>query len=71
MSELKEIRNTTLCYPESETWYICWDDYRTEIKVYGSILDYQCYETPYTQVDYYDNEEDWSKILSDNGITIS
>ena len=72
MSELKEIRNTNLCYPESETWFICWDDDRTKIRVYGSILDYQCLETPYTQVDYYGNEQDWSNILLDNGVnTIS
>ncbi len=68
MSELKELRNTKLCYPSQETWFICWDGNRTQIKAYGSILPSQCMETQFVQIDYYDNEQDWAKVLLDNDI---
>ena len=68
MAELKELKNTIVCYPVPETWFICWDNNRTEIKAYGSILPTQCMETHWIQIDYYDNEQDWAKVLLNNGI---
>ena len=63
-----ELKNTSICYPTNETWFICWDNTRTEIKAFGSILTDQCLETPWIEIDYYDNEEQWAEILIENGI---
>ena len=65
---MKELKNTSVCYPTNEIWFICWDNNRTEIKAYGSILPTQCLETPWVEIDYYDNEEQWAEILIENGI---
>jgi len=63
MGELKELRNTKLCYPSQETWFICWSDDRVVITAYGSVLETQCMESKYCQVDYYTSEEDWNEII--------
>jgi len=68
MAELKKLKNTIVCYPVPETWFICWDNDRKQIKAYGSILPTQCMETKFVQIDYYDKELDWSKVLLKNGI---
>ena len=62
------MKNTKLCYPDAETWFICWDNTRTSITAYGSILPTQCMETPWAEVDYYLNESDWIEVLIANGI---
>jgi len=59
---------TKLCYPAVETWFICWDENRIEIKAYGSITPEQCLETAWNQVDYYIVESEWLTILLENGI---
>jgi hypothetical protein len=68
MSGLKNLQNTNICHPEQETWFICWDDTRENIMAYGSIIPTQCMDTPWTQVDYYDDEAEWAAILLENGI---
>ena len=65
---MEELKNTIICYPTNETWFICWDSNRTQLKAYSSILPTQCMETPFVQIDYYDNEEDWAKVLLNKGI---
>jgi len=65
---LAELGNTKICYPENETWFICWDNTRENVMAYGSVLPTQCMETPWEQVDYYDNEAEWAAILLENGI---
>ena len=65
---LGELKNTKICYPAVETWFIAWDDSRDNVMAYGSILPTQCMETPWTQVDYYDDEAEWAAILLENGI---
>ena len=69
MATILELKNTKICYPTNEVWFICWDDNRTNITAYGSILPTQCMDSPWNQVDYYDNEASWLKVLLDNGIT--
>jgi len=59
---------TELKYPEVETWFICWDNERTEIIGYGSILPTQCMQTAWVEVDYYTDETVWLAILLENGI---
>jgi len=65
MSNLSE---NGLSHPLVETWFICWDSGRTEIKSYGSILPTQCMVTPWVEIDYYTSEEDWLAILPLNEI---
>jgi len=68
MSGLKNLKNTKICYPANETWFIIWDDTRENIIAYESILPTQCMETPWTQIDYYDDRAEWAAILLENGI---
>ncbi len=68
MADLQNLKNTKICYPPEEIWFICWDNTRENIMAYGSILPTQCMETPWTEVDYYDNEIEWIDVLLDNGI---
>lgn len=62
------MKETKLCYPTVETWFTSWEDTRTTIKSYGSILPTQCMETPYKEVDYYIDETQWLVVLMANGI---
>ena len=55
-------------YPTQETFFICWDDLRTEIKVHSSVLPTQCMETKFTEVDYYIDKQQWVDVLLENGI---
>jgi len=64
----KKLKNTNICYPKQETWFICWGDKRDKIKAYGSINTDQCMETYWNEVDYYLDEAEWLKILLQNGI---
>ena len=57
-----------LKHPEVETWFISWNNERTEINAYGSILPSQCMETFWDEVDYYIDELVWIAILLENGI---
>ena len=54
-------------YPEQLTYYICWDDSRSEIKSYSSINTDQCFETYWDVVDYYTDKSQWEIILTNNG----
>jgi len=58
----------TLCYPAVTTWFICWDDLRTEVKAYGEIDTDQCMDTAWTEIDMYTDEAIWEAILLENGI---
>lgn len=62
---------TELINPEKETWFIVWDDGRLEVLSYGSVLPIQVMKTKWDEVDFYNNENDYLKILSDSGITIT
>lgn len=65
---MEDLKITELCYPKQKTWFICWEDTRSEIKAYGFIDKNQCLETPWSEVDYYTDEAEWLKILIENGI---
>ena len=67
MPELTNLQNTKICYPANETWFICWDNTRENIMAYGSILPTQCMETPWTQIDYYDDRAECTAILLEKG----
>jgi len=63
-----DLRNTNICYPKQETWFICWGDKRDKIKAYGSINTDQCMDSYWVEVDYYLDEEKWLEVLIENGI---
>ena len=68
MSGLKNLQNTNICYPEQETWFICWDNTRENIMAYGSNLPTQCMETHWVEIDYFLTEAEWLEVLLENGI---
>jgi hypothetical protein len=57
-----------LSYPDVKTFYICFNNERSEIKSYGSISPQQCFATNWIEIDYYTNKTEWTKILLQNGI---
>ena len=65
---MEDLRNTNICYPTKETYFIGWNDDRTTIFIYGSILPSQCFETKIEEIDFYTKEIEWINILIDNGI---
>ena len=58
-------------YPEQLTYYICWDDSRSELKVYGSVNTNQVLTSPWNVVDFYTDKSQWRTILVNNGIDAS
>ena len=56
-----------LVHPEQTTYFICWDNSRSEIKSYSSINTDQCFETYWDVVDYYTDKSQWETILTNNG----
>jgi hypothetical protein len=65
MSNLKTSR---LDYPPVETWFIGWDNNRTEIHTYDSVTPTQTMTSPWDEMDYYIDEAEWLKVLLENGI---
>mgnify|MGYP003136446505 FL=1 len=55
-------------YPEQLTYYICWDDSRSELKTYGSVNTNQVLTSPWNIVDFYTDKSSWRTILVNNGI---
>ena len=65
---MENLRNTEICYPEVITYFIAWNDDRSDIMSYGIIETFQCMDTKWDEVDFYTDELEWAKILIDNGI---
>ena len=63
MTETTKISN-----PTNEQWFICWDNKRSKITVYGSVIPNQYMETPFIEIDTYESESEWEEILLENGI---
>ena len=62
--------NVRLSKPSEKTWFIAWDDERTEIKTYGSCDVTQTLRSPWSEIDFYTDEDEWKKILEDNNIVL-
>lgn len=62
------LRNTGVCYPTEDTYFIGWNDDRTELITYGTITPKQCMETKLNEVDFYTNEAEYFGVLIENGI---
>ena len=57
-----------LVQPEQITYFICWDDSRSEVKSYSSINTNQTFETYWSVVDYYTDISQWKTVLINNGV---
>jgi hypothetical protein len=62
--------NVKLSQPSEKTWYIAWDDERTEIKTYGACDITQTLRSPWSEIDFYTDEDEWKKVLEDNNIVL-
>ena len=58
-------------YPEQLTYYVCWDDSRSELKTYGTVNTNQVLTSPWNVVDFYTDKSSWRTILVNNGIDAS
>lgn len=58
----------TLSFPTTTTYYICWNDLRTEIQNYGDIQTNQSFKTKFSEVDLYTDKNKWDAILIKKGI---
>jgi len=63
-------KRVDLCYPEQETYFICWDNERQNIKSYDSVTPIQCLGTKWDEIDYYIVKDLWLEVLNNNGIDI-
>jgi len=54
-------------YPEVKTYYICFDDERTEVKSYGWVETNQVFETIWI-FDSFIDEAEWIAELAEHGI---
>lgn len=57
-----------LCYPEQETWFICWNNERENIIAYDSVTPAQCLGTKWGEIDYYIVKDLWLEVLNNNDI---
>ena len=55
-------------YPKETTYFIGWNDTRTEIVANGEIEPTQVMETKLVEVDFYTDEEIYNSVLEANGI---
>ena len=62
---------TKLVHPEQLTYFICWDDSRSELKTYGSVNTNQVLTSPWNVVDFYTDKSQWRTILVNNGVDAS
>ena len=58
-----------LVQPEQITYFICWDDSRSEIKSFSVINTNQTLETYWDVVDYYTDKSQWETVLLNNGVS--
>ena len=59
---------TKLEFPKVDTYFIAWNNDRTEIQANNLILTTQVMETPCNELDYFTDEKEYLKILINNGI---
>tara|TARA_Y100001937_G_scaffold33410_1_gene47666 strand:+ start:15144 stop:15365 length:222 start_codon:yes stop_codon:yes gene_type:complete len=62
--------NVILSKPSEKTWFIGWDGERTEVKTYGVCDVTQTLRSPWSEMDFYTDEDEWKKALEDNGIEL-
>jgi len=61
-------KRVAISNPDEQTWFICWDDTRSNLMSYGSVLPTQAMEAMWEEVDWFTQESTWLAELSENGI---
>tara|TARA_R110000851_G_scaffold105584_3_gene224083 strand:- start:517 stop:723 length:207 start_codon:yes stop_codon:yes gene_type:complete len=57
-----------LISPSKDTWFICWDDKRAEVKSYSLVSPLESMSTLWKEIDYYETEIEWLTELLKQGI---
>jgi hypothetical protein len=65
---MENLKGTGLNKPEIETWFIGWNNNRTEIHTYGSVTPTQTMDSPWNEMDFYEDEQIWLEVLNNNNI---
>lgn len=67
---MEELKNTQIKYPANETWFICWNNERNEIKAHGSVSINQVIDTNWKEIDWHSTKDSWTQCLLSNGFMI-
>jgi len=62
---MKEIK-----FPLVKTYYICWTNDRQILTVYGYVMPDKVFTTYWDVLDTFTSEDEWAKVLLDNGINL-
>ena len=65
---MSNLKTSQLNYPPVETWFIGWNNSRTQINTYDSVSPTQTMISPWDKMDFYEDEQVWLQVLLDNGI---
>ena len=60
--------NTKLSYPQATTYAIIWSNDRGQLISYTEIGTKNCFESKWSEIDYYTDRDEWLTILRNNGI---
>lgn len=61
-------KRVAISNPDEQTWFICYDDTRSNLMSYGSVLPTQAMETIWEEIDFFTEESTWLTKLSESGI---
>ena len=61
-------KRVDIYYPEQETYFICWDNERQNIKSYDSVAPQQCFSTNWQEIDYFTDKDLWIEVLVKNNL---
>ena len=62
------LKRVAISNPYEQTWFICWDDTRSNLMSYGSVLPTQAMEAIWEEIDFFTEESTWLTKLSESGI---
>lgn len=65
---MSNLKSSQLIFPTVTTYFIGWDDNRSQIITYDWVTPSQTMISPTNEMDYYEDEAVWTQILLDNGI---
>jgi len=60
--------NTKLSYPDTATYVIIWGPEKKEIKGWAEVSSNHCFESKWTEIDYYTDRKEWKIVLSNNSV---
>lgn len=60
--------NIIITKPLVKTFFIAWNNDRNRLKAHGACEVNQTVMSPWKEVDFYTNEEEWEQVLIYNGV---